>query len=99
MGATGSAGTNPQLVFTTTGVLARPAQNTIIAQAAECPPGLAALGGGVRVFTTPPDEIVKVHMLESGPGDDGISWVMRSVLTQRFALNSTLEVRVFAICN
>jgi len=78
------------------GILDRPAMDTVVALALACPPGSTIVSGGTENHVSDPSDAVHVHMLESGPDETG--WHAQSVVTQRFAVGGTLEMVLTIVC-
>jgi len=98
-GATGPSGAGAGTLAMTSissGILDRPAMDTVVALALACPPGSTIVSGGTENRVSDPDDAVHVHMLESGPDETG--WHAQSVVTQRFAVGGTLEIVLTIVC-
>jgi len=74
----------------------RPPVGPPITVTSDCLSSEVPIGGGVRVSTTNPADVSRLHLQEDGPTDTG--WLGRVAAISRFAPGSSLIITVTAYC-
>jgi len=77
-------------------VLVRPQLGEVVSLELDCDPGFTLISGGTENLVANPQDVPRVHMLDSGP--TALGWHTSATVTQQFSNGGTLEIVLTIRC-